>query len=228
MDVLLATGEQTTIALAAMALHALGVKAVSLTGAQAGIVTDGVHTKAQISTSRPKQVHELLDDGQHRASSPASRARPRTARSPPSAAAVPTSPPSPSPPRSRPISARSSPTWTASTPATRASSRTPASSPEISYDEMLEMASSGAKVMQSRSVEFAKKFGVVFEVRSSLQRQPRNHRVRRTSQHGKRRHPRRLHRHEPSRSHHHRHPRPARHVRAASSAPSPMRRSTST
>src|SRR5881409_3949308 len=43
LDVLLATGEQTTIALAAMALHALGVKAVSLTGAQAGIRTDGMH-----------------------------------------------------------------------------------------------------------------------------------------------------------------------------------------
>jgi len=39
---------------------------------------------------------------------------------------------------------------------------------EISYDEMLEMASSGSKVMQSRSVEFAKKFGVIFEVRSSF------------------------------------------------------------
>ena len=44
--------------------------------------------------------------------------------------------------------------------------------PEISYDEMLEMASSGSKVMQSRSVEFAKKFGVVFEVRSSFNHNP--------------------------------------------------------
>src|SRR5205814_2084013 len=43
---------------------------------------------------------------------------------------------------------------------------------EISYDEMLELASLGAKVMQSRSVEFAKKFGVIFEVRSSLNRNP--------------------------------------------------------
>jgi len=43
---------------------------------------------------------------------------------------------------------------------------------EISYDELLEMASSGSKVMQSRSVEFAKKFGVVFEVRSSLNDNP--------------------------------------------------------
>src|SRR3954449_6887558 len=48
LDMLLATGEQTTIALTAMALHAIGVPAVSLTGAQAGIVTDGVHTKAKI------------------------------------------------------------------------------------------------------------------------------------------------------------------------------------
>ena len=44
--------------------------------------------------------------------------------------------------------------------------------PEISYDEMLELASLGAKVMQSRSVEFAKKFGVIFEVRSSLNDNP--------------------------------------------------------
>ena len=48
MDMLLATGEQTTTALTAMALQAIGVPAVSLTGAQAGIVTDGVHTKAKI------------------------------------------------------------------------------------------------------------------------------------------------------------------------------------
>lgn len=52
MDVLLATGEQTTIALLAMALQGLGTPAVSLTGAQAGIVTDGEHTKAKFSRSR--------------------------------------------------------------------------------------------------------------------------------------------------------------------------------
>src|ERR1022692_4966509 len=63
MDVLLATGEQTTIALLAMALHGLGAKAVSLTGAQAGIVTDGLHTKAKIANITPKRVHEFLDDG---------------------------------------------------------------------------------------------------------------------------------------------------------------------
>jgi len=53
MDMLLATGEQTTIALLAMALHALGAKATSLTGAQAGIVTDRVHTKAKIANITP-------------------------------------------------------------------------------------------------------------------------------------------------------------------------------
>ena len=48
MDVLLATGEQETIALTVMALHAIGVPAVSRTGLQAGIVTDGRHTRARI------------------------------------------------------------------------------------------------------------------------------------------------------------------------------------
>ena len=63
MDMLLATGEQTTIALLAMALHSLDLPAVSLTGAQAGIVTDGVHSKAKIQNITPKQVHVMLDEG---------------------------------------------------------------------------------------------------------------------------------------------------------------------
>src|SRR5947209_19601467 len=61
MDMLLATGEQTTIALTAIALHSLEIPAVSLTGPQAGIVTDGVHTKAKIQNITPKSVHQLLD-----------------------------------------------------------------------------------------------------------------------------------------------------------------------
>src|ERR1035438_1126983 len=63
MDVLLATGEQTTIALTAIALHSLEIPAVSLTGAQAGIVTDGVHTKARIQDITPKKIHDLLNRG---------------------------------------------------------------------------------------------------------------------------------------------------------------------
>src|SRR5882757_3101409 len=62
MDMLLATGEQTTIALTAMALHSIGVDAVSLTGAQAGITTDGVHTKAKIQNITPRLIHEYLND----------------------------------------------------------------------------------------------------------------------------------------------------------------------
>src|SRR5579863_3336846 len=63
MDMLLATGEQTTIALTAMALHSMGLPAVSLTGSQAGIFTDDVHTKAKIQTIKPKEVHALLNAG---------------------------------------------------------------------------------------------------------------------------------------------------------------------
>ena len=63
MDVLLATGEQTTIALTAMAINGLGGRAISLTGPQAGIVTDGVHTKAKIANITPKNIHTFLDSG---------------------------------------------------------------------------------------------------------------------------------------------------------------------
>ena len=63
MDMLLATGEQTTIALTAMALHAMGIPAASLTGAQAGITTDGVHSKAKIRNITPAQVRAHLDEG---------------------------------------------------------------------------------------------------------------------------------------------------------------------
>jgi aspartate kinase len=63
MDVLLATGEQTTIALTAMAINDMGGKAVSLTGAQAGISTDRVHTKARIVNITPDAVRRMLDEG---------------------------------------------------------------------------------------------------------------------------------------------------------------------
>jgi aspartate kinase len=87
MDVLLATGEQTTIALTAMALNALGAKAVSLTGAQAGIETDGVHTKARISNISPAGVNQPCSMTETSSFSPVSRARLRMAKSPRSVAA---------------------------------------------------------------------------------------------------------------------------------------------
>src|SRR5260370_41897526 len=63
LDVLLATGENAACALTAMAVNALGAKAISLTGADAGILTDGFHTKARIANISPKQIQELLADG---------------------------------------------------------------------------------------------------------------------------------------------------------------------
>jgi aspartate kinase len=171
MDVLLSTGEQTTIALTAMALHSLDLKAVSLTGAQAGIVTDGVHTKAKIQNITPKQVHEFLDDGnvvivagfqgQTAEGNITTLGRGGSDLTAIALAAA--------------LKADLCQIYTDVDGVYTADPRLVPSArklQEISYDEMLELASLGAKVMQSRSVEFAKKFGVIFEVRSSLNDNP--------------------------------------------------------
>src|SRR5688572_29288296 len=171
MDMLLATGEQTTIALTAMALHSLNVDAVSLTGAQAGIVTDGVHTKAKIQNITPKQAHEMLDagkvvivagfQGQTSEGQITTLGRGGSDLTAIALAAA--------------LGADLCQIYTDVDGVYTADPRiVPAARKlnEISYDEMLELASLGAKVMQSRSVEFAKKLGVVFEVRSSLNENP--------------------------------------------------------
>src|SRR5438105_10238230 len=171
MDVLLATGEQTTIALTAIALHAIGVPAVSLTGAQAGIVTDGVHTKAKIQNITPKRIHELLNDGQvvivagfqgqTQEGHITTLGRGGSDLTAIALAAA--------------LGADLCQIYTDVDGVYTADPRVVPSArklKEISYDEMLELASLGAKVMQSRSVEFAKKFGVIFEVRSSLNDNP--------------------------------------------------------
>src|ERR1043166_3297422 len=62
LDALLATGEQASTALTAMAINTLGVKAISINGAEAGILTDRFHTKARISNISPKQIQELLEE----------------------------------------------------------------------------------------------------------------------------------------------------------------------
>ena len=64
MDMLLATGEQVSIALLSMALHALGVPAVSMTGTQAGIITESAHGRARILEVRSERLRHLLDGGQ--------------------------------------------------------------------------------------------------------------------------------------------------------------------
>jgi aspartate kinase len=167
MDVLLATGEQTTIALTAMALHAIGVPAVSLTGAQAGIVTDGVHTKAKIKNITPKEAHRLLDAGNvvivagFQGQTPGGHIT-TLGRGGSDLTAI---------ALAAALKADLCQIFTDVDGVYTADPRVvPAARKldEISYDEMLELAGSGAKVMQLRSVEIAKKFGVVFEVRSSL------------------------------------------------------------
>lgn len=171
MDVLLATGEQTTIALTAMALHALGLKAVSLTGAQAGIVTDGVHTKAKIHNITPKATHAFLNDGNvvivagFQGQTPDGQIT-TLGRGGSDLTAI---------ALAAALKADLCQIYTDVDGVYTADPRIVPSArklQEISYDEMLELASLGAKVMQSRSVEFAKKFGVVFEVRSSLNDNP--------------------------------------------------------
>lgn len=171
MDMLLATGEQTTIALTAIALHSIGIDAVSLTGAQAGIVTNGVHTKAKIQNITPKQVHALLDSGKvvivagfQGQTSEGQITTLGRGGSDLTAIAL-----------AAALKADLCQIYTDVDGVYTADPRIVKGArklPEISYDEMLELASLGAKVMQSRSVEFAKKFGVIFEVRSSLNDNP--------------------------------------------------------
>src|SRR5437588_8676833 len=62
LDILLATGEHAATALTTMAINALGGTAISVTGAQAGILTDHHHTKARIANISPKQIHEMLSE----------------------------------------------------------------------------------------------------------------------------------------------------------------------
>ncbi len=171
MDMLLATGEQTTIALTAIALHSLKISAVSLTGAQAGILTDGVHTKAKIQNITPKRIHELLDEGNvvivagFQGQTPDGQVT-TLGRGGSDLTAI---------ALAAALTADLCEIYTDVDGVYTADPRIVPNAKkleEISYDEMLELASLGAKVMQSRSVEFAKKFGVIFEVRSSLNENP--------------------------------------------------------
>lgn len=171
MDMLLSTGEQTTIALLAMALQEMGAKAVSLTGAQAGIAVQGNHTKAKISTITPERVHQLLDEGNivtvagfQGASAEGNIMTLGRGGSDLTAIAL-----------AAALKADLCQIYTDVDGVYTADPRVVPNAQkieELSYDEMLEMASSGSKVMQSRSVEFAKKFGVVFEVRNSYNENP--------------------------------------------------------
>ncbi len=171
LDVLLSTGEQQSIALVSMALHQLGVEAVSVTGRQAGIITTGNHTRGRITDIDPSLMQSYLTEdkvvicagfqGLREDGMIHTLGRGGSDLTAIAVAAA--------------LKADLCQILTdvdgvyTSDPRIVKNAR---KIPEISYDEMLEMASSGSKVMQSRSVEFAKKYGVAFEVCSSLNDNP--------------------------------------------------------
>ncbi|HEY2881736.1 MAG TPA: aspartate kinase [Pirellulales bacterium] len=166
MDMLLSTGEQVSVALMAMAIQTLGSKAVSLTGAQIGIRTDSTHTKARIHSISTERMTELLDQG-HIVIAAGFQGIDENfnittlGRGGSDTTAV-------------ALAAVLGASCEIYTDVDGVYTTDPRQLPEarrvkrISYDEMLELASLGAGVMHSRSIEFAKKFGVPVHVRSSF------------------------------------------------------------
>ena len=171
MDMLLSTGEQVSIALLAMAIHAAGNDAVSFTGAQVGIVTDGVHSKAKITEVRGDRIHEAIDEGKivivagFQGMTPdGSITTLGRGGSDTTAVAI-----------AAGIGADVCEIYTDVAGVFTADPRIVADArkiDEISYEEMLEMAASGAGVLQMRSVEFARNHGVVIHCRSSFSDEP--------------------------------------------------------
>ena len=171
LDMLLSIGEQETIALVAIALHAIQVPAVSYTGAQAGIITDLVHTKAKIRSIVPTALRADLKAGQvaivagfqgiNEHGQVTTLGRGGSDLTAIALAAA--------------LQADKCEIYTDVDGVYTADPRVVKNArklDEISYDEMLELSSQGSKVMQSRSVEFAKQYGVIFEVRSSFNHNP--------------------------------------------------------
>jgi aspartate kinase len=168
MDMLLSVGERISCALAAMAIHDLGHEAISLTGSQAGIVTDTVHTKAKIVDIRAKRIHDALDQGkivlvagfQGVSSDSLDITTLGRGGSDTTAVAL-----------AGAIGAEACEIYTDVDGVFTADPRivpTARKLHAVSYDEMLEMAASGAGVLQLRSVEFARNHGVMVHVRSSF------------------------------------------------------------
>ena len=171
MDMLVSTGERVTIALLAMAIHALGHKAQSFTGRQAGILSDSVHTKARIEKITANRIREAISEGKiavvagfqgiNEKSDVTTLGR---GGSDLTAVAV--------------AAALAADFCDIYTDVDGVYTTDPNMVPQarkigkISYDEMLEMASLGAKVLQTRSVEFAKKYNVPVRVLSSFNDNP--------------------------------------------------------
>ncbi len=175
MDMLLATGEQISIALMAMAIQSLGCPAISFTGAQIGIVTDSFHTKARIKNISTQRLDQALDEGQvvivagfqgidenYNITTLGRGGSDTTAVA--LAAVMKHDPSAKYPDVDCEIYTDVDGVFTTDPRIVPEARKIPA----ISYDEMLELASVGAGVMHSRSIEFAKKFDVPLQVRSSF------------------------------------------------------------
>lgn len=166
MDMLLSTGEQESVALMAMAVHELGEEAISLTGAQIGVLTDTTHTKARIVSISTQRMRELLAAGNIVIAAGfqgvdanmniTTLGRGGSDTTATALAAV--------------MNAEMCEIYTDVEGVFTTDPRLVASARKverISYDEMLELASLGAGVMHSRSIEFAKKYRVHLRVRPS-------------------------------------------------------------
>lgn len=171
MDMLLSTGEQESVALMAMAVHELGEESISLTGAQIGVLTDTTHTKARIVSISTERMKELLKagniviaagfqgvDSQMNITTLGRGGSDTTATA---LAAV--------------LNAELCEIYTDVEGVFTTDPRLVAGARKverISYDEMLELASLGAGVMHSRSIEFAKKYHVQLRVRPAYSNGP--------------------------------------------------------
>jgi aspartate kinase len=167
LDMLISVGERISCALAAMAIHDLGDEAISLTGSQAGIVTDTVHGKAKIVDVRARRIHEALDQatvvhvaGFQGVSTNLDITTLGRGGSDTTAVAL-----------AAALAASHCEVYTDVAGVFSADPRIVPNARKlhaVSYDEMLELSASGAKVLQLRSVEVARNYGVKLHVRSTF------------------------------------------------------------
>jgi aspartate kinase len=167
LDMLISVGERISCALAAMAIHDLGDEAISLTGSQAGIVTDTVHGKAKIVDVRARRIHEALDQGKvvlvagfQGVSTNLDITTLGRGGSDTTAVAL-----------AAALAAGHCEIYTDVAGVFSADPRIVPNARKlhaVSYDEMLELSASGAKVLQLRSVEVARNYGVKLHVRSTF------------------------------------------------------------
>ncbi len=172
MDMLLTAGERISMALLAMALDIEGVEAVSLTGSQAGILTDESHGAARIREIRGDRIRMSLDEGKvvivagFQGVSPLTKEVTTLGRGGSDATAVALA------------AAHGADVCEIYTDVDGVFTADPRLVPnarkldEVSFEEMLELAASGAGVLMGRSVEFGRRFGIPIHVRSSFHEQP--------------------------------------------------------